>query len=57
MWYDFWFARYYFIEIDCVVSRAKKQKKLVSFCREHQLMTFNIRVGRGAKDSPKNQTL
>ena len=57
MWYDFWFARYYFIEIDCGVSRAKKQKKLVSFCREHPLMTFNIRVGRGAKDSPKNQTL
>ena len=47
MWYDFWFARYYFIEIDCRVSRAEKHQKFVPFFREHPLMMFNIRVGRG----------
>ena len=49
MWYDFWFARYYFIEIDCGVSRAEKQHKFVSFVREHTLITSDIRLGRGAQ--------
>ena len=31
MWYDFWFARYYFIEIDCGVSRAEKHQHFLSF--------------------------
>ena len=45
MWYDFWFARYYYTEIDFGVSSKEKHQKFVSFFDAAHIYSFTMWSG------------